>query len=61
MAQYEVMWVNDSVIGSNGTQRIPNASRLMNDMAMRGWTVHSVVPGTNAQTYSGLFITFYHD
>ena len=46
-------------MSSNGTEQdIPNATGVMNRMSQEGWAVHSVVPGTNAQTYGGLFITF---
>ena len=59
MAEYQVKHVQDFVMSSNGTEQdIPNATGVMNRMSQEGWAVHSVVPGTNAQTYGGLFITF---
>lgn len=58
MADYRVFWVQDWVMNSNGvTQEAPNASALINRWSEAGYELVSVVPGTNAQTYSGLFIT----
>jgi hypothetical protein len=59
--EYTVKFVEDHVIstyGREGPQDVPNASALMNDMAQQGWQLHSFSPGTNAQTYGGLFIVF---
>jgi len=58
MPEYKVVWVYDFVSQSDGTQVISGATAVMNEHAADGWRVLSVQPGTNAQTYSGLFIAF---
>jgi hypothetical protein len=57
MADYRVFWVPDFIGSSNGTQEVPNASALINQWCDAGYELVSVVPGTNGQTYGGLFIT----
>ncbi|MDO5863409.1 MULTISPECIES: hypothetical protein [Paenarthrobacter] len=57
MADYKVFWVPDHIDSMDGTQEAPNATALINEWAADGYEVVSVVPGTNAQTYAGLFIT----
>ena len=57
MADYKVFWVPESIIGSSGIQEAQNATALINEHASDGYEVVSVAPGTNAQTYGGLFIT----
>jgi hypothetical protein len=59
-----VIWVFDFLMNNSGKpvmQEVPNATATINDYAADGWEVHSVVPGTNAQTYTGLFITLVRD
>ncbi|MFF2550497.1 hypothetical protein ACFVUS_05820 [Nocardia sp. NPDC058058] len=61
---YEVLWVADALSTSSISAtpiKVPNATRTINDMVSKGWELHSIVPGTNAQTYSGLFLTFKRD
>ncbi|QOT19240.1 hypothetical protein [Paenarthrobacter sp. YJN-5] len=57
MADYKVFWVPDHISSTDGTQEVPGATALINEWAAGGYEVVSVVPGTNAQTYAGLFIT----
>jgi hypothetical protein len=35
----------------------PQVDSLVNEWAQAGWTPHSIVPGSNAQTHAGLFVT----
>lgn len=58
VAEYRTVWVSDRVSDTSSGQALPNATSTMNQHASEGWEVVSVVPGTNAQTYGGLFITF---
>lgn len=59
MAEYRVVHVQDFFSSSGGqAQDVPNATAVMNQHAAEGWRVIACVPGTNAQTYGGLFITF---
>ncbi|XHM67220.1 DUF4177 domain-containing protein [Streptomyces nigra] len=59
MAEYRVVHVQDFISNSTGqVQTITNATAVMNQYAGEGWRVISCVPGTNAQTYGGVFITF---
>lgn len=57
MADYKVFWVPERIFSDNGVQEAPNATSLINEWAAKGYEVVTVVPGTNAQTYAGLFIT----
>ncbi|KUM38995.1 hypothetical protein [Arthrobacter sp. EpRS71] len=58
MAEYKVFWVRDFVItDSENMLEIPNATKVINDWCNAGYELVSIVPGTNAQTYMGLFIT----
>ncbi|MFJ8062980.1 DUF4177 domain-containing protein [Streptomyces sp. NPDC096142] len=62
MAEYRVVHVNDHLRSSEGeVQGIPNATAVMNEYASEGWRVIACAPGTNAQTFSGLYITFERD
>ncbi|MGW4120947.1 hypothetical protein [Nocardia sp. NPDC004711] len=61
---YEVLWVPDALSTNSNRDKpvkVPNATRTINDMVAKGWELHSIAPGTNAQTYMGLFITFKRD
>ena len=59
MAEYRVVHVQDFISNSTGqVQTITNATAVMNQYAAEGWRVIACVPGTNAQTYGGVFITF---
>jgi Domain of unknown function (DUF4177) len=58
VAEYRTVWVSDWVSDKDSGATVVNATNAMNRHASEGWEVISVVPGTNAQTYSGLFITF---
>jgi len=40
---------------------VVKTTALINELAASGWRPISVVPGTNAQTYSGLYITLVRD
>lgn len=52
------MWVEQWISSSsNAVLECANVDSVVNTAAADGWTLHSVVPGTNAQTYSGLFVT----
>lgn len=62
MVQYQVLWVRHD---HSHEQRTEDESQVdvrgtsaMTRLAAQGWEVISVAPGTNASTYSGLFITF---
>lgn len=58
MADYKVFWVQDNIMSMNGImQEATNAQQVINQWCEAGYELVSVVPGTNAQTYSGLFIT----
>lgn len=58
MPEYTVIWVKDSILESSGdAQVVGNATNVINSYAGDGWRVVSLVPGTNAQTYSGVYIT----
>lgn len=58
MADYKVFWVQDNILSMNGImQEVPNAQQVINQWCEAGYELLSVVPGTNAQTYSGLYIT----
>ncbi|SFJ64311.1 DUF4177 domain-containing protein [Amycolatopsis regifaucium] len=58
MTEYRTVWVEDWVTDKSSGETVVNATNAMNRHAAEGWEVVSAVPGTNAQTYSGLFITF---
>lgn len=52
------MWVEQWISSSsNAVLECANVDSVVNTAAADGWTLHSIVPGTNAQTYSGLFVT----
>lgn len=59
MAEYRVVHVQDFILNSGGqVQNVTTATAVMNQHAAEGWRVIACVPGTNAQTHGGLFITF---
>ncbi len=53
----KVFWVPTFINDRDGIQEVPNAGALIKEWVRKGYEVVSVVPGTNAQTCSGLFIT----
>ena len=61
MQSFRTIWINEYVDGRQDSQEMVNANDAMNEMAAEGWDVVSVVPGTNAQTWGGLFLTFRRD
>lgn len=58
MPEYKVVWFPEFFMDNSHPVELTKTSELVNQWAAAGWTVHQVVPGTNAQTYGGLFVTF---
>ena len=56
--EYTTIWVEQWVDARKATVHCADVDRVVNEHAQAGWTLHSIVPGTNAQTYGGLFLTF---
>lgn len=61
MAEYKIVWFPEFVVGQGQPVELTQTSARVNDWAAAGWRVHHVAPGTNSQTWSGLFVTFVHD
>ena len=56
--RYKTLWVKQRVTDHNPVTECMDVGRVVAEYAEDGWALHSLVPGTNAQTYSGLFVTF---
>lgn len=56
--EYRTVWVKQWVLASDDTVQCTEVDRLVQAWVNDGWVLHSLVPGTNAQTFTGLFITF---
>lgn len=55
---YRTVWVSQWVTyNRDEVQPCPQIDAVLNDLEREGWNLHTIVPGTNAQTYSGVFIT----
>ena len=58
MPEYKVIWINAHMSSADGeVQDIPLATETINGYCREGWEFVSLVPGTNAQTYLGVFVT----
>lgn len=55
---YKCVWVPTGLVSERETQEITAVSELMNEYARANWQVTAVNPGTNANTYGGVFVTF---
>ena len=58
LPEYKIVWFPEFVMNGSGPVELTKTSEQVNEWAAAGWRVHQVTPGTNAQTYSGLFVTF---
>ncbi|BCW35109.1 hypothetical protein StoSoilA2_11650 [Arthrobacter sp. StoSoilA2] len=60
MAEYRMIWVRDYVMTGQGEMLVdvPNATHVLNEWCNAGYEVVAMVPGTNAQTHTGMFIAF---
>jgi len=57
--RYKTVWVQQSVSFTMGAVlECPSVDSVVNEAAAAGWSLHSLAPGTNAQSYHGLFVTF---
>ncbi|GAA4033954.1 hypothetical protein GCM10023063_17300 [Arthrobacter methylotrophus] len=61
MTNYKVFWVPESISYSNEAIEAKNSTALINEWSEQGYELVSVAPGTNAQTYGGLFVTLKHE
>ncbi|MEU7753652.1 DUF4177 domain-containing protein [Micromonospora sp. NPDC049171] len=58
MPEYKVIWIHVNMSWTDGeVQDIPLATETINGYSREGWEFVSLVPGTNAQTYHGVFVT----
>ena len=59
MYEYKVVWINEHIDARSGSPAytLGQTNEVINEFARHGWEPMSVVPGTNAQTYGGLFVT----
>lgn len=55
--KYRTVWVSQWVSNSDPLTECTEVDKVINAAAADGWSLHSITPGTNAQTYSGLFVT----
>lgn len=58
MAEYKIVFYPEFILDKGSPVELVATSSQVNQMAANGWSVLQVVPGTNAQTYGGLFVTF---
>lgn len=58
VTEYKIVWFPEFVIDKGKPVVLEDTSKQVNQWVGGGWAVHQVVPGTNAQTFSGLFVTF---
>jgi hypothetical protein len=59
--EYRIDWIQDHSPKHNSGGLpipVPPATTHLNALAAQGWEPTGLVPGTNAQTYSGLYLTF---
>jgi hypothetical protein len=57
--EYRIDWVSDFIMRDSSTPvSVRSATDHANALATEEWELVSVSPGTNAQTYGGLFLTF---
>lgn len=57
--RYTTVWIKQWVSDlDEAVQECPDIDRVVNEYAAQGWTLHSLVPGTNPQTNKGVFATF---
>jgi hypothetical protein len=56
--QYRTVWVSQWVSASDKIVACTEVDAEVRRWTDDGWQLHTVVPGTNAQTYGGLFLTF---
>lgn len=61
MPEYKIVWFPEFIVKKGQPVELTQTSAQVNQWAAAGWRVQQVVPGTNAQTYGGLFVTFVHD
>ncbi|GAB2555235.1 hypothetical protein [Kribbella endophytica] len=62
MKEYRTLWVSQWISEEAGSpQELPNVDNVANTWASTGWKLVHMVPGTNAETYGGLFVTFERD
>jgi len=55
---YRVVWVREvSIRSDQASVECVNTTTAINQFEAQGWEVVCVAPGTNAQTYGGLFVT----
>lgn len=58
VAEYKVIWVQVNLTwNAASVQEIPLVTETINQYAKKGWRLFSLVPGTNAQTHHGVFVT----
>lgn len=56
--RYKTVWVQQSVTFTVGAVvDCTSVDAVVNDAAAHGWALHSLAPGTNAQSYHGVFVT----
>lgn len=58
MAEYKIIFYPEFILNERYPVELVETSAQVNQMAARGWSVVNIVPGTNAQTYAGLFVTY---
>ncbi|GAA3536889.1 hypothetical protein [Kribbella ginsengisoli] len=70
MKEYRTIWVQEHAAstrrpGDANHEQVPyectEIDRVANAWSAAGWRLLQLAPGTNAQTYSGLFMTFERD
>ena len=61
MAEYKIVWVPESVLGRGEVVELSETSRIVNQYCSAGWVPTHVTPGTNGQTYAGLFVVLRRD
>jgi len=54
---YRTIWVKQWIDGRVDVHPCPQIDAVLDDLEREGWTLHTIVPGTNAQTHVGVFIT----
>lgn len=54
---YRTIWVEQWIDGTVDVNPCPQIDAILNDLEREGWTLHTIVPGTNGRSYSGVFIT----
>jgi len=54
---YRIVWIKQGVNTNEAAYECVNTTMAINQFAAEGWEVVCVTPGTNASTWSGLFVT----